>query len=244
MKNRNGKNNRAIKAFLIAAPTFVVVFFIAVVLLSNAGYLQKTVDKIEKPAPNAFIQQAETQEESEIPTEIENEYTAMDYLPNSTYTIFKLKEYFKRQGYSFDDWYVAQDDSDAYIELKTGTGGTVINYKTNSYMINLGNTAVGPNTVMWTTGSNASVNIMISTEYGDSFEVLEMLLSTCPESLKPNMSELKRVDDLPLNGSGASDYLDVKEAGTYYRINRIVNGYTTNYMISVYKNAPGGWNGN
>lgn len=174
----------------------------------------------------------ETQTTSEIAKKMK------DYLPDTFELKDELLNYFESCGYNFDDWYVFKSTSDEYVFTKSGGGAGLVVSKTN-LTFNLGTINNSANCVTYNPNSSelAFIDIIISSDMFDAYDIYDLILKKCPNDLKLSGQTLN--DQL---GTTIGEYVDVEKDNTYYRLSR--NGTSSGYldMIGVYNYAPGVWN--
>lgn len=161
-----------------------------------------------------------------------------DYLPEPFELKDELLDYFERCGYIFDNWYVAKDTTDEYVFTQgTGDAGLVVN-KTN-LVFNLGTINGSANCVTYnpSTTKTAFIDIIISANMFDAYEIYDLILSNCPDDLKISGQQLSAQ-----LGSTVGESVDIEKDENYYRLSRYgtANGYLD--MIGVSSSVPGNWN--
>lgn len=199
---------------------------------SSAGTASDSKEK--EAAQTTTPTTTQTTQETTVPKEPE------DYLATGFEARDIVKAYFEKHGFSFDDWEVVSDTADSYQLIKPGGGAGIVAQK-NSLVFNMEQTSGSNAVTVYKETNDINVSIMITSDTScDAYEILELLFPDCPDEIMPPIAEIKS----KTQGSGGQ-FIDIEQDGLYYRSseNRIPNSSETFTMISVYKQAPGSWNG-
>lgn len=175
---------------------------------------------------------------TEITTETitEESKDLVDYLPTGLEAKEILVKYCEEHGYSFDNWNVVSDTQTDYQSLKPGDSEGGIIAQKNKLIFNLGKTS-GNNAVIMTIDSDSLLSIQIARDSSlDAYEIIKLLFVDCPEQLMPPVAELKEK-----TVQAPNKYIDIEKGGLYFRATYWPS--VTQDVISVYLQAPGGWNG-
>ncbi len=128
-----------------------------------------------------------TSSTTELITEETTSNNAADFLPSEYEAMQILKEYFTQQGYSFDSWSEENSTENNYqmLNKSSNTGAILISNGQLIFTINENNQIV----------YSSRKSTVIKVKNYDCYEVLNKLLSSIPDGLKPTENELKELAD-------------------------------------------------
>lgn len=113
---------------------------------------------------------------------------AADYLPSPYRAMQLLKNYFSQQGVSFDSWTLESNSESNYklINYAGGVGAIIINNDELIFTID------SYNQIIYSKSSGYST--VLKFYNFNCYDVLNVLLSDVPYSLRPTLSELKELE--------------------------------------------------